>query len=485
MRKRVLFLLAVALVPVVVRAEVEPIRICIHVPITGAAPIPRHPSRFGQFYFDAVNAEQGGVDGRPVQVLAYDDQYYPAGARAAVEKCNRQGADLYVGLVGTDQMTAVAKWADRKNVPYLHGPMARAASEQINGDASLAPTVEESATGLAHLLASNGRDLSRGAEPVFGMVVVNTPYAEDEVAAYRAALEARGYELEVVVPVQRDESQFTAAYFELRSAGVTMVNMAVPPNLMIKMIQQRPLNYDPLFASSQPAVGTKMVASATASARVIVLNDPAPTYDALDPDPRWADEIEEFHRIFDTYSPESRPERDDADWMAYLRAKQIHRMLLALDGNVTPSGFFDLFASHTETAAEAFPTCALDFASDPTFGQDAWHVFRNQAGRWVQDAFCADASSTVDLAPPRIDCGGPVVVGTEACSFTDLTSGVGSYSITASPAVGEQVRVDGNGSCGEAIDASIALPSGVYRVEARATDCAGRASAVALDVVVI
>ena len=75
----------------------DQITLFVHVPITGAAPIARHANRFGQFYFDYVNKELGGIHGRKVRFLAFDDQYYPAGARAAAEKCAREGSFIYLG----------------------------------------------------------------------------------------------------------------------------------------------------------------------------------------------------------------------------------------------------------------------------------------------------------------------------------------------------------------------------------------------------
>jgi hypothetical protein len=63
--RRVPFVLLFAIVIATVasaRADAEPYRVCGHVPITGAAPIPHHEDRFGQFYFDYVNAELGGIE---------------------------------------------------------------------------------------------------------------------------------------------------------------------------------------------------------------------------------------------------------------------------------------------------------------------------------------------------------------------------------------------------------------------------------------
>jgi len=113
-----------AIVPSGARAE-GPIVVCQHVSITGAAPIPHDAARFGQFYFDGVNS-RGGIEGRPVEMLTYDDQSYPAGARAALEKCRESNPVLYVGESGRDEVISGAKWAYTHGAPYLHSEAALA-----------------------------------------------------------------------------------------------------------------------------------------------------------------------------------------------------------------------------------------------------------------------------------------------------------------------------------------------------------------------
>lgn len=461
---------------------VEPYRLCAHASITGAAPIPWHPDRFGQYYFDAVNAEQGGVNGRPVQMTVHDDGYYPAGARAAAERCLRDGVDLLVGLSGGDVTKAVGTWAERKGVPYLHDTWPESWSDEVAGEASFAPSVEQFAEGLADLLVRNGNELA-GAPPVFGMVVANTPGSDAEVAAFRSALEARGAELAVVVPVQKDEQVFAAAYRDLIDARVNAVNVATHPALMSRMIAQRPAGYEPVFASSQPGAGSSNVARSAGGAQLMVLNDPAPVYPLRDRSP-YAAEVAEFHRIYDTYAPAGGPPRDDLDWMYYLRAKQLHRMLLGLAGDGA-SAFFDLFESYRERPAAAFPACALDFATRPTLGQDAAHVFVNAGGSWQQRATCATAGDGTDIAAPTIACEELLVQGAVACSFTDVASGVGRFSLVATRVEGGRTGIRDHGECDSTRLARLRLRPGVYEVVARASDCSGSVAEAVRTLVVL
>src|SRR5207249_7554287 len=117
---------------------------------------------------------------------------------------------------------------------------------------------------------------------------------------------------------------------------------------------------------------------------------------------------------FRRYSTEQNPPPDDFDWASYLIAKQLHRFLIAANGDYAADHLRSMFASFQESPSSAYPTCALDFATTPQFGQRAFHALELQspvvqtgvpAGVFHEGAFCASSSGVIDVAPPHIDCG--------------------------------------------------------------------------------
>jgi len=490
-RRGAIVALGVALLaPIGARAEADPYIVCLHFPLT--LPIPHHPDRFGQFYFDAVNAEQGGVDGHPVQFLTVNDGYNPAGARDAVENCRREGAQLYLGYVGIDQMVSVANWAEGEQVPYLHGSMAATNTADMTWTTFIGPTDEEQMVGLARLIGESNDP----PPPVVGMIALDSPYYDAGKETFAEEIERLGIPFPVSVAVQKDESNFQSIWLDLQRQGVTVVNAYVTPSIMITMLNQRPPTYSPTFVSpSSSMMGMNIAAQGGGGGNVplFTYHDPSPVYDADDESLPWRAEIEEFHRIFDTYSDEHRPPRDDFDWMFYLRAKQIHRLLDSLDGDASPENIRARFSTFAEDPHEAYPTCALDFTETPRYGSHAWHLFRADEehllraneDRWRQAAFCTTAAPSIDLTPPVIACDTERAVVLESwdCWIRDAGIGVGSWSVVASGTPESETRLDGHGACEAYQRLEIELPPGIHDITIQAENCGSNAALLRATVV--
>jgi len=375
----------------------DKITICAHVPITGAAPIQHHPNRFGQFYFDAVNAEQGGVYGREVVFRAIDDQYYPAGARAAMEQCAREGAFIYFGAAGTDQIVSVAKWAETKRVPYIHGPSSDKDMAGLHYNVFAGPSYEYQHKLLARYLVKR-----YGKDQVFGTVHVASPFFESGAKAFADELKKLGAQHAVTIQVQKDESQFSNVFFQLQNAEVDIVNNFTTPNIWIKMLNQKPPTYDPIWTAVSPVAGFNIVSAALAGANAdaVVFHNFGPacecqTYTEAIPPPKslpWYDDIQEFLRVFKKYSPEKDPAPDDFDYSSYLAAKGVHRLLLELGKDPTRTKLFELFDSYKEKPADVYPGCAADFTRGSS-RVGAWrvNVFDLANGVWKQTESCIDS----------------------------------------------------------------------------------------------
>lgn len=373
------------------------ITICAHVPITGAAPIPHNPHRFGQFYFNAVNAEKGGVYGRKVSFIAENDQYNPVGARNAVEKCSRNGAFMFQGAAGTDQIVSVSEWAEKRKVPYFHGPTSDRDLKGRKYNVFSGPTYEAQHRFLARYLVKRF-----GTKVAYGAIRVNSPYFEAGMDAYKSELKKLGVTLAVDMTVQKDESQFQNVYFEMEDKNVQVINNFTTPNIWIKMLNQKKATYNPTWTAVSPVAGFNIVAAALKNAKAVVLSNFNPACECTTykdeeisqhKDLPWYDDIQEFLRIFKKYSPEQDPPPDDFDYSSYLAAKSTHRLLLKLGPKPTRSGLFDLLDEYKETSTATFPGCPSDFTrNDLRMG--AWRInifdLVSDRGVWKQTASCVD-----------------------------------------------------------------------------------------------
>jgi hypothetical protein len=371
------------------------IRLCAHVPITGAAPIPHAAARFGQFYFDWVN-DNGGVYGRKVTFTAINDNYNPAGARNAVEQCSKSGAFIYYGAAGTDQIVSVAKWAERKQVPYLHGPTSDKDLGGLKYNVFAGPTYEFQHKLLAQYLVDRfGKDKN------YITLKVDSPYFDAGADAFRAEMKRLGVTVKPDIKVQKDESNFGLLFNDLQDQDIDVVNNFTTPNVWIKMLKQKPATFDPWWTAVSPVAGFNIVAQAlSGTGKAVVFHSFGPACDCATykdeeisqhKDLAWYDDIQQFLRVFKQYSPEQDPPPDDFDYASFLSARAIHRLLLQTGPQPTRSKLWSLMTTYKETAKAAFPGCAADFTrNDKRMG--AWNVniFELRTGTWHQIAGCKD-----------------------------------------------------------------------------------------------
>lgn len=365
------------------------ITLCSHVPISGAAPINRHANRFGQFYFDYVNKELGGVYGRKVRFLAFDDKYNPTGAREAFESCRREGAFIYFGAAGTDQIVSVAKRAEEYKVPYMHGPSSDRDMGNSRFNVFAAPTYEAQHRYLArYLVGRYGKDVN------YGMVRVSSVYFDAGHDAFVDELKKLGVTLKVDVTVQKDEPTFGTIISRLRSENVQVVNNFTTPSIWLRMIPQAS-GYRPIWTAVSPVAGYNLLANALGTnARAVVMHHLNPACNCNDYTQRdrslpWSGHMERFLDIFRKYSPEQDPPVDDFDYGAYLTAESLHRMLLELGPEPTRSGLFHMFKSYKESLAKTAPGCPAFPRGERRMGHSV-NILELSGGKWKQIKSCVD-----------------------------------------------------------------------------------------------
>jgi hypothetical protein len=402
-----------------------------------------------------------------------DDRFYPGGAREALETCQRIGASLLVGPWGQDQIVAAARWAEDHRIPYLHGSAAEEDVDELTWSASLSPTDDDLMRMVARTMVS---DVS--GSPVFGIVRIDSRYYESGETAFARALGDLGYELSFAFTVQKDESLFDRAWRELQRNGVTHVVLHVSAKIAGTMLSQKPLLYDPSFASVEPSIATQAVASQMPEeARFTALHDPGPPFvpsDLQRSELPWFAQIQEFETLFNTYSPEQQPPMDSFDWDSYLRAKQIHRFLDALDGNLSPEHVRAQFSTFADGDADVFPTCPLDFSSHPDVGTHASNVSIFEDGRWALRAGCTEDGP--DLGAPTVVCEDavPVRAGSLSCEAIDAFSGVAGISgFDQRPPFPPSIFGVITEPCSTSAKFAIDLSPGLHLIQINTTDCAG------------
>lgn len=450
------------------RAAIEPIQVCAHVPITGNAPLARHPDRFGQVYLDAVNAEQGGIDGRPVRLVAYDDQSSATGARAALERCRRDGADLYVGFSGPDATAAVMRLADELALPYLTTTHVDAWGLPEACCASLGVSLERVAETFARSVLEQVPDAR------IGVVRAVSPFWDPVADAFS---EIVGERIVVDRSVQRDEPAFTELWTDFRAERVDLVATFVPAGVLGSVLRQQPAGYEPHLVATGLDWGRGFAAAqAHSGGPITVLADGAPAWQPPEEADRsrlpWQDLIAEHHRVFATYSQEQSPGIDDDDWIAFIRTRQIARLLDSLDGDLSRRRILAALNDYEETADVAYPSCALALERGAA-GTTGFQVMSVVDQRLTHRIACG-GEIRIDLAPPELACESELLTGRLSCWASDTHAGIDRIEVTTTAGLPDGFTERSQGFCAATFTDDWQLPPGVRLISVRAIDCTGR-----------
>jgi branched-chain amino acid transport system substrate-binding protein len=121
------FAASLALGPAAARAEKKydpgasdtEIKIGMAMPFSGPASSYGIIGRVAEAYFKMLN-DQGGINGRKVTVVAYDNQYAPPKTAEVTRKLVEQDEVLAIfGNLGSAANAAVVKYMNAKKVPHL------------------------------------------------------------------------------------------------------------------------------------------------------------------------------------------------------------------------------------------------------------------------------------------------------------------------------------------------------------------------------
>jgi branched-chain amino acid transport system substrate-binding protein len=133
----------------------EQIKIGVHAPLSGAAPLPQDEFRSGRsMYWDHV----GKVAGRNVNVIVRDDGYNPSRATTVCrELIQREEVFILVGGGGADQINACARVAAEAGVPYLSAGVDEGVLKQLPNYFALSMSYPQQAPLLTQWIAKNAK----------------------------------------------------------------------------------------------------------------------------------------------------------------------------------------------------------------------------------------------------------------------------------------------------------------------------------------
>ena len=257
------------------------IRIGIHAPVTGAAPIPQSAFEEGKDVF--WNSPNGKVYGRKVTVFFEDDKFDPA---TAVQKCRKMVETdkvfVLIGGGGADQITACARYAQSVGVPYLSAGVNEAGLTELRSYFALSTTYSQQSPIITQLVSK------RFGGKKAAIAVADSPSFNDAYASITKAFKAAGINIAYSKRIPKSANAGDAATIasQLQASGAQVVYFLSSPTTFLSVSAALSPTYNPQFVGPGITSGLATVATVGCQGRAgvdkAIFLSPFPQLDVID-----------------------------------------------------------------------------------------------------------------------------------------------------------------------------------------------------------
>ncbi|MFC0284731.1 ABC transporter substrate-binding protein [Camelimonas abortus] len=307
--------------------EKPPIRIGNLAPYSGPASSYSAFAKTQAAYFRMVNA-RGGVNGRKVEFISYDDAYSPPKAVEQARKLVEQdGVLAIVQAVGTPPNAAIMKYMNARKTPQLFA----ATGATKFGDYRNYPWTMGLSTSVYHVEAALYADYIRTEFPNARVAVLypNDDYGKDIFAGFRKAL-GRDYDRFVVSTATYDNSEPTidSQMTKLKASGANVfVNFSTPRFAAQAIRKVAELGWKPdlqIVNTTGASISLVFRPAGIENAKGVVtatsMKEPNDPRYASDPD------VQEYLAFMKEWYPEGDPGNNQNAY-GYMCIKLVHRVL--------------------------------------------------------------------------------------------------------------------------------------------------------------
>lgn len=302
------------------------------VPYSGPVSIYGRIGEAEQAYFKMIN-DQGGINGRKVVFISYDDAYSPPKTFEQVRRLIESDEVLAVfGIIGTPTNSAVMKYLNAKKVPQLFvGSGAEKFNDPKNAHwtMGLAPSYRlEAQTYAKHILAENPN-------AKIAILYQNDDFGREYLAGLKAGLgEAHASMLVAEGPFETSQPTIDSVIVNLKASGADALVIAGIGKFASQALRKTAeLNWNVARYMTNTAISIDSVLkpAGTANAAGVI----SATYKKDFDDPTWAGDpgVIAFGKFIEKYDPEGG--KTDAKLTGYLAAQALEHVLRQGGDNLT------------------------------------------------------------------------------------------------------------------------------------------------------
>ena len=249
-------------------------------------------------YFALANAE-GGVHGRNLKLISYDDSYDPTKTQACFDRLMAEKVFALGFFVGTPTAVKYVPMAESNKIPVvglftgaqvLYAPLRHWI---INVRASYYDETREQVTGLWNALNFHK----------IGVIHPDDPFGATVLEGVREAMKSHGSEPIAVASYPRQTTDVDAAIATVRAANPQAVVVVGPPNTVAPILKKaHAAGWKPLFLTVSFVGTDELISQAGADADGVVITQVVPPYYLTD-----LKAVAEYRRALGQYFPSERP----------------------------------------------------------------------------------------------------------------------------------------------------------------------------------
>ena len=281
-------------------------------------------------YFAMIN-DQGGIHGRKINLVQYDDGYSPPKTVEVIRKLVEQDEVAFLfQTIGTAPNAAIRKYINQKKIPDIwlgSGASIFVDPEHYPWSVPFQPSYRVEGAMYATWLLKHKPDAR------IGIIYQNDDLGRDYVAGMRDGLGAE-FDRRVVKLVSYEISDPTidSQIVDLKQSGVdTVVNGGTPKFSSMMIRKMAELDWHPLHIANSNASSVRPVLSTAGFDKAVGLITSFYLKDATDP--QWAEDpgVKAFHAWRAKYAPES--DAADLSWAYGYNMAQAMAYVLDKAGN--------------------------------------------------------------------------------------------------------------------------------------------------------
>lgn len=225
-------------------------------------------------YFSMIN-DEGGVNGRKLKLIAYDDSYDPAKTQVCFDHLQREHVFAMGFFVGTPTAVKYVPMAEAAKVPLVG---------LFTGAQTLYTPLRHWVVNVRASYYDETREQMEGVWNKLGYRKIGVIYPEDAFGAtvlggVKEALKSKGADPVAVASYERQTANVGGAIDTVKAADPQAVVVVGPPNTVAPILKQaHAKGWKPLFVTVSFVGADELISEAGADAEGMVITQVVPPY---------------------------------------------------------------------------------------------------------------------------------------------------------------------------------------------------------------